>query len=173
MSPCTARTDLERVNQVRAYPADFPEMECTKHVLVDVGEGCDGVCNEYCYLFAEADQLKLKQKSLVKMTQEEINEILAAEKYKLKEDFFRDDYVYLIDKDGKDASWTGFYGKCNKDVTAPYKVCSVHTEETWQAYQDSIAPPETEPPVVEDPSSPSVPAVPDTDTGDAGADGGQ
>lgn len=168
-----ARTDLERVNQVRAYPADFPEMECTKHVLVDVGEGCDGVCNEYCYLFAEANQLKLKQKALVKMTQEEVNEILAAEKYKLKEDFFRDDYVYLIDKDGKDASWTGFHGKCNKDVNAPYKVCSVHTEAAWQAYQDSIAPPETKPPVVEDPGSPSVPAVPDTDTGDAGADGGQ
>ena len=39
-----------------------------------------------------------------------------------------DNYVYLVDGDGKDAEFKGFNNNINANVKAPYKVCTVHTE---------------------------------------------
>jgi len=69
------------------------------------------------------------------MTQEEIDEIMKAKRYGLDENFFRDDYIYLVTKDGKDAKFKGLNGDANKDVDAPYLVCPVHTEKAWAEYE--------------------------------------
>ena len=71
-----------------------------------------------------------------------------------------DGYVYCTD-----GSWHGFYDTVNYGVDMPYVCCTLHNEQTWQAYQDSMIPDSggewweneggfdglTNPPVVEDP----------------------
>ena len=42
-----------------------------------------------------------------------------------------------------------------QEEEAPYKVCTVHTEEKWKEYLESIKPEETEPTV--DPNAPTDP----------------
>ena len=71
------------------------------------------------------------RKALLKLTKKDMEEILKATKYKLDEMYSTDEYVYLVDGDGKDASFKGFQSNINKGVTAPYKVCTVHTEQSW------------------------------------------
>lgn len=151
---------FDRVDQVRAYKEDFPTKFCDQHVTVDYCTEGEGVANEFCHLFAEAEVIKLKKTSLLKRTQEQIDEIWETKKFKILDSFLRDDYIYLVDEEGNDAEWHGFDGKINKNVKAPYKVCTVHTQETWDAYLQSIAPPPTEPPATEDPAMPGMPAMP-------------
>jgi penicillin-binding protein 1A len=147
--------DFTRISQAMVYPEDYPQGTCDKHVAVEYcTEGC-GVANEYCHLFAEAmaqqegydpEKPLIVKKALVKMTQEEIDELLKAEKIGLQPDYLRDDYIYLINKNGTDGKFKGLHKDQNKDVDAPYLVCSVHTQAAWEAYQQSIQPtePETE-----------------------------
>ena len=104
--------------------------------------------------------IKLEKTALLKRTQEQIDEMWETKKFKILDSFLRDDYIYLVDEEGNDAEWHGFDGKINKNVKAPYKVCTVHTQETWDAYLQSIAPPPTEPPATEDPAMPGMPAMP-------------
>jgi penicillin-binding protein 1A len=133
-----------RVQDARVYREDKPKKECDKHVLVDY---CvDGVANEYCRKFAEAGVITLSERALVKMTQAEIDELLDAKKYKLLTEYLMDEYVYLVKKNGSDDTWKGFDNDINKNVDAPYKVCTVHTAQSWQEYLDAQTPPEsTEP----------------------------
>jgi hypothetical protein len=151
---------FDRIDQVRAYKEDFPKDPCDQHVIVDYCKEGAGVANEFCHLFAEAEVIELEKTSLLKRTQEQIDKIWETKKFKILDSFLRDDYIYLVDEEGKDAEWHGFEGKINKHVKAPYKVCTVHTQEAWDAYLLSIAPPPTEPPVVEDPAMPGMPAMP-------------
>ena len=97
----------------------------------------DGVATEYCKHYAEEGKTKIQEVSLVRMTQSELNEIITACNAGLdKSMFYRDDYIYLVDASGADASFKGINGNINKDVTAPYKVCTVHTKETWEDYEE-------------------------------------
>jgi hypothetical protein len=133
-----------RVQDAKVYREDKPDKECDKHVLVDY---CvDGVVNEYCRKVAEAGVITLSERALVKMTQAEIDELLDAKKYKLLTEYLMDEYVYLVKKNGSDDTWKGFDNDINKNVDAPYKVCTVHTAQSWQEYLDAQTPPEsTEP----------------------------
>ena len=132
-----------RVQDAKVYREDKPKKECDVHVLVDYCT--DGVANEYCRKFAEAGVVTLSERSLVKLTQEEIDLILEAKKHKLLPEYLMDEYVYLVKKNGSDDSWKGFNNNINKNVDAPYKVCTVHTAQTWQEYLNAQTPPETTP----------------------------
>lgn len=127
----------DRTETVMCYPEDRPKGTCTSHVDMSICSG-GGVATEYCHKFAAVDKnVKLTTKSLLKITQDEINDLLKAKNYGLNEMYLRDDYVYLVNSDGKDLSFKGFTGKINKNVTAPYKVCTVHTQSAWEEYEAS------------------------------------
>ena len=111
-----------------------------------------GVCNEYCKLFADekentGTEVKIEKKSLVKMTQKEVAELLKAKPGGLLPEYLRDDYIYLINENGTDAVFKGIEGKLEQEVDAPYLVCPLHNKEAWEEYQESIKPtePETQP----------------------------
>ena len=87
---------------------------------------------------------ELTQKSLLKMTQDEMEDILKASKHGLKDVYLQNDYVYLVNDDGSDGVFKGFKGNANEGVTAPYLVCTKHTQQTWEEYLASqpVAPEE-------------------------------
>ena len=127
----------DRTDTVMCYPEDRPKGTCTSHVDMSICSG-GGVATDYCHKFAAVDKsVKLTTKSLLKITQDEIDKLLKAKNYGLNEMYLRDDYVYLVNEDGKDLSFKGFTGKINKNVTAPYKVCTTHTQSAWEEYEAS------------------------------------
>lgn len=135
--------ELKRVGSARVYSEDIPGKSCNKHVSVDYCSG-GGVATEYCKNFAAADpNVKIEKKSLVKLTQKEINEILSAKSYGLNANYYRDDYVYMVDDEGNDGAFKGFGGDKNKGVSAPYVVCPVHTKEAWQNHSANATTPPT------------------------------
>ncbi len=114
------------------YPEDMPKETCDKHVLVDYCSG-GGVATEWCKHFAESSSsAKITQKSLVKLTQDEINEMLLAEPYALYRDYLRNDYVYFLNADGTPGRFKGIKNNLSQSVSAPYKVCPVHTQQAWE-----------------------------------------
>ena len=150
-------------NDILVYAEDVPTATCDKHVTMEYCSAGGAVANEYCKHFAQVDSsVALTLTSLVKMTQSEINQLLAAENYGLHAEHLRDDYVYLVDAEGKDASFKGFHNGINANVTAPYKICTVHTQAAWEEYQEQNP---------TDPSNPSDTTDPDDDTNPGGSSG--
>ena len=123
------------------YPEDFPQDSCDKHVLVDYCS-CGGVATEWCQKFAGVDPtVTITQKGLVRLTQEEINEILKAENSGMYKDYLRNDYVYFINNDGTDGVFKGVKNDLQQEVEAPYLVCPVHTQKAWEEYEAANQPP--------------------------------
>ena len=126
------------------YPEDMPTEYCDKHVSMSCCSG-GGVATEWCYRFAEEDSsVSMHSYGLVKTTQQEIEEMLLAEPYKLLTDYLRDDYIYLITNTGQDGIFTGFKGDLIQP-DAPYKTCPVHTKEAWEAYKGDGTPEPSQP----------------------------
>ena len=146
---CAADVRGSRVETVRVYPEDVPTGNCTKHIMLDYCTAGDGVANEYCANAANAGVVK---KALLKLTQKEINEILAAKDYALNSMFLQNNYVYLVDDKGADGSFKGFSGGINAGISAPYKVCTVHD------HTSGVVLPEEDPTV-------SEPTVPESSAG--------
>ena len=144
---------ISRTTKVMVYPEDYPTEYCDKHVTVEYCASGDGVASEYCKHFAEVGKATLKESVLVKLTQAEVEEIANASKSKLQNVYYRDDFVYLITSTGADGSWKGFSGTINKNVDAPYKLCTVHTKQAWQEYLNSHPEEATEDTTEEDDSS--------------------
>jgi len=126
---------LSRLDTAKVFPEDKPTEYCDKHVYVSYCTKGKAVANEYCALFAAEQGFELTEKSLLKMTQEEMDAILAASKHGLDVVYLQNDYIYLVNQDGTDGHFKGFLGNLNKNVVAPYLVCSEHTKETWEEYQ--------------------------------------
>ncbi len=127
----------DRTETVKCYPEDRPKGSCTTHVELEVCSG-GGVATEYCRKFASVDsKVILSTKSLVKLTTEEFNALVRAKKFGLEDLYTRDDYIYLTDGNGKDADFEGFAGNINKNTSMPYKVCTAHTQASWEQYQGS------------------------------------
>ena len=125
----------DRTETVRCYPEDRPKGTCTSHVDMNICSG-GGVATDYCHKFAAVDsKVKITNKSLLKITQDEVDAILKAKSFGLNDMFTRDDYVYLVDGNGKDLNFKGFFNKINKNVSAPYLVCPTHTQSAWEAYE--------------------------------------
>ena len=147
---------LNRLYSVRVYPEDVPREKCDQHVEMEYCADGKGVATDYCKKFAEVDKnVKITKVGLLKLTEQQIEDILQASRYGLVSGYVRDDYVYLVDKEGNDKNFTGMKNDANKDAEAPYIVCTKHTEKAWQEYENAN-PPETEP--SEGNSEPTVPA---------------
>jgi len=150
---------------IRVYWEDRPTEPCDKHVLVDYCITGGGVATEYCKHFAEAyaaqadsgEEVVIEEKSLVKMTEDELEEILKAKDHRLDENCLRDDYIYLVDDDGNPKNFKGLEEGINEDVDAPYLVCPMHTQEAWENYQQEQA--------ATEPTAPDAPADPAATTG--------
>jgi membrane peptidoglycan carboxypeptidase len=125
---------LSRTESARVYPGEGPSKSCDKHVFVDYCTEGKAVANEYCALFAQEQGFELTQKSLLKMTKEEMDAIVKASKHGLKDVYLQNDYVYLVKDDGTDGVFKGFKNNANQDVDAPYLVCTKHTKQTWEEY---------------------------------------
>jgi hypothetical protein len=100
----------------------------------------------------------LSERALVKMTQSMVDDLAEASNYGLYSRHFNDNYVYLIDDNGRAASFHGFKGDKNVGVSAPYLICNVHTKEMWQEAQkpgQNEDPDEPDDP--EDPTDPTEP----------------
>jgi penicillin-binding protein 1A len=133
------------VQSALVYPEDIPSGYCDKHTEVEYCSG-GGVATEYCHLFAEQDaSIKFKESALVKMTQEELDEIAKAKSYNLLDIYEQDEFVYLVNENGSDGVFRGIYGNLKQDVDAPYMVCPVHTKEAWEKYQGEHQDDSTEP----------------------------
>ncbi len=134
---CAADPRGGRVEKgIWVYPEDVPAAICDKHVLMDYCTTGNGVANEYCIHLSKAGaDVKLEKKGLLKMTQNDIKSLLKAEGYGLYSQHVLDNYVYLVNEDGKDAAFKGFHGDINSGVSSPYKVCTYHTKAMWQTYQ--------------------------------------
>ena len=163
--------ELPRTFTVRVYPEDVPRTECTSHVQMEYCEAGGGIATEYCRMFAEVDEtVTFKSVGLLKLTQEQIDEINKAAKHGLVDGYVRDDYVYLVDKNGGDVPFKGFKGDANAGVDTPYLVCPLHNEKSWQEYQDSLIPEvPTDPTEPVDPTDPTEPVVPEVPAGNEGA----
>ncbi len=143
---------ISRIAYAKVYYEDLPGYSCTCHTEVDYCVTGKGVATDFCRKFAEATKndgsaaVKIEKKSLVKMTESRVEEMLKAKYYNLGKDYLRDDYIYLVTRSGADAKFYGMDGKANKGQSAPYIVCPVHTQKAWEEYEKAHAKPEeTEP----------------------------
>ena len=134
--------ETDRISTAYAYRGDGPSEYCDKHVMVDFCITGGGVATEYCSKF---EDVKIAKRGLVRLTEDEIEEIKRAGKHGLYASFLEDRYVYYISNGGKDMDWYGFSGKANPKTKAPYVMCPVHTKEAWEEYEKSQQPEETEP----------------------------
>ena len=151
---------MTRVEQVWVHPSDKPSRTCDRHISVDYCAEGHGVANVYCLKFAQAGALKLETKSLVKTTQSQIDSLLRVKKQGLDGNFLRDDYIYLVDQKGGAVSFYGINGNINQGLTVPYEQCRVHTQQSWEAYQQPPAtsdPPPTTQPVTQPPTQETQP----------------
>lgn len=125
-----------RVSTALVYKEDAPLEECDCHVVVDFCESCNAVANDYCKKLAAVGQATLVKKSLVKMTQSEVNAIASASKNGLWAIHCQENYIYLVDANGNPGSYKGLNGDKNTGISAPYLLCTVHTKADWLAYQN-------------------------------------
>lgn len=121
-----------RIVYADVYPEDIPTGTCDKHIVVDYCE--NGVATEYCKNFASVHQAAITKKSLVMMTQSELDEIITASKCGLQEMYAENNYIYLVDNAGKPIAFHGLKGDINTGLQVPYQVCTKHTREAWEAY---------------------------------------
>lgn len=149
---------LHRVEKVLVYPQDKPNSYCDRHIQVEYCVEGHGVANEYCKKFAELGALKLESRGLLKMTKSQMEALLKVKGKGLTGDYLRDDYVYLVDKNGGATAFYGFRGDINKGLKEPCQVCRVHTKQSWEDY---TTPPETTAPT-QPPTEPPATTVPGT-----------
>ena len=120
---------LERVSSPLVYPEDRPDGYCNKHISMAYCVTGGGVATEYCASFPDAD---IQVRSLVKLTQAEVQDLKKAAATGLYEIYTGDGYVYYTDNNGEDLAWYGFYGNQENPNGVPYLECQLHTQETWE-----------------------------------------
>ena len=156
---------VSRVEKVLLYPQDKPKSYCDRHVQLEYCVDGHGVANEYCKKFAKLGALTLENKALLKTTRKQLDELLKYKNKGLAEAYLRNDYIYLVDKNGGDESFYGMNGDINQGLKVPYEVCRVHTKQSWEDYTTPQATiptqPPTEPPVTSAPAT-MPPATEDT-----------
>ena len=137
---CRADVRGSRVEEIWLYPEDVPTSTCNKHVMMDYCSTCGCAASEYCLLMAQYSDVKIERKALLKITQAEMREILAAYGHGLHSRYVRDNYVYLVNEDGTNGTFKGFYGTANKNVNSPYLVCTKHTKSVWETFWAMYSP---------------------------------
>ncbi len=118
--------DFIVTSKTAVYPEDMPTETCDKHVLLDCCSG-GGVATQACVNAAQSDgSVRITKRSLVKLTQKQIDEIMKAAPYRLLSDYTRNDYVYLINENGSDGNFRGMKNNLRQSISAPYLVCPKH-----------------------------------------------
>lgn len=135
-----------RIAYAMVYSEDVPTEKCKKHTMHECCE--DGVASVYCKSFAAVGQATITRKSLVKLTQQELDAIIAATDNGLQEIYTFDNYIYLVDNLGNPIPFFGIRGDINAGTTNPCKYCTVHTKEAWDAYLSGV--PELEVPEIQE-----------------------
>ena len=123
-----------RLQNAYVYPEDMPTEFCDCHIALDFCEKGNGIANDYCHKFESVGALILKETSLVKRTQAEVEELYDAIDSGLKALYLRDDYIYLVNSRGEDLPFYGISGNVTNTAGTPYISCSYHTQEMWQKY---------------------------------------
>lgn len=121
---------IGRVSTASCYPADIPGSACDKHIQMQYCVTGGGVATDYCSMFPDA---VIESRSLVRLTQGEVDEIKAALNVGLDGSYNNDGYVYLIDGNGNGLTWHGFYNDYS-DNMMPYIVCPLHNQTAWENY---------------------------------------
>ncbi len=134
-----------RVESVYVDKSDAPTAYCNKHTSVDFCTKGQGVANEYCLLFAEHEKNLVVQKALLKRTQEQINQLLAAEGKGLVAEFLKDNYVYLVNSKGNAVAYHGLHGNLYSGNKLPYAPCTYHTKAKWEEFLSQQQKPEEKP----------------------------
>ena len=125
---------VSRVASAMVYPEDKPTKSCNKHVSMSFCSVGNGVANDYCKKFAAVDpEVKVTSRALVKMTKSEMGEIQKAMGYGLSGTHAQDCFIYLVNAKGEGIGFSGLRGGLGGG--SPYKVCTVHTQAAWEAYQ--------------------------------------
>ena len=107
-----------RVEKVMVYPEDAPTDLCDCHVMVNFCVDCGAVANSGC--------TNVARRSLVKMTQAEVNELIKASKCGLSYFHNRDNYIYQVDKNCNPVPFFGLDNDVNIGLQEPYLVCDTH-----------------------------------------------
>ena len=128
-SACRADARGSRVESVLVYPEDVPSEYCNRHVYVDYCDIGGAVANRYCNQVPGAS---ISSVSLVKYTQDELDEIVRSETYS----GLSDENIYLINSKGGPAAFHGLDGDINRGFSAPYKMCTVHDADSLRHSDD-------------------------------------
>jgi len=153
----------DRLQTAYVYPEDLPTQFCDAHVCLDYCTAGGGVANEYCHKFEDVGAIVLTQKSLVKRTQTQVEELFAAMDSGLKDMYLRNDYIYLTNSRGEDVPFYGIAGNVANPAGTPYLSCQLHTRASWNQYvleHPWIEGGTTEPTQPTDPTQPSDPTAP-------------
>ena len=116
-----------RVSSAYVYAEDIPRETCDKHILMDYCVTGEGVATEYCSKF---EDVEITQKSLVKLSKSEVEEIKRAKGKGLLDVYTQDGYVYYTD-----GEWHGF-NKDHSDNSYSYLPCPVHTQEAFEKMEE-------------------------------------
>ncbi len=116
-----------RVAYVNVYNEDVPTETCDKHITVEYCVTGGGVPTEFCTMFPGTI---IESRSLVKMTQGEVEEIRSAASVGLQDVHLFNGYVYYTD-----GGWHGFDGTGNIGSDLPYLLCPAHNGTTWDKLQ--------------------------------------
>ena len=162
---------IARTDTAPCSAADAPTATCDKHVMVEYCVTGGGVTTEYCALFPDTE---IKARSLVRLTEKEVEEIRNAMSVGLSSEFYDDSYVFLVDSSGDPLPWHGFRGNANSNSNAPYLECPLHTKEAWDAYQSTIEtlPGESDPGIWGGDDQPGGDTQPEGGTQPGGGDSG-
>lgn len=109
---------LSRIEEVLVYPEDAPTQVCDCHVMVDYCLTCKAVANAGC--------TNIATRSLVKMTQSKVDAIIQAADVGLWASCAKENYIYLVDKQGNPVPFYGFNGDKNQGKELPYVSCHIH-----------------------------------------------
>lgn len=126
--------ETTRVDTALVYPEDAPLEDCDCHVIVDFCESCNAVANAYCKKLAAVGKATIVKRSLTRITEGKLEDIINASKNNLYPMHCAENYIYLVDRNGSPASYYGFDGQKNEGLELPYLVASGHTREDWEAF---------------------------------------
>lgn len=118
---CTMDIRGSRAYTVSVYPEDVPTESCDKHITVNYCVEGGRVASSACAAFGTVEA-----RSVVKLTQGEINEIAAARSAGLVEPYSWSSYIYHVDANGNGVPWHGFRGD-SPNNNYPSLLCTIHS----------------------------------------------
>ncbi len=123
----------DRTRTVLVYPEDIPEYYCDRHIMLDFCNDGNSVANEYCQKFAAVGMLKMGERGLVQMTRAQIDELMEAAAFRLRNEYLWNGYIYQVSENGTPEAFSGIYYDI-VGATTPCQCCTTHTKAKWDTY---------------------------------------